>query len=376
MVNAGEHADRVERDERVHVGADDPDQRHGQHRQHDDPVGEDQPLAALHHPPRQERVLGDEAGQEREAVEAGVAAGVQDQRGRRLHHVEHEVPGGPEHDVRFLRDHGREAELIGGGVGQVRQPGDAGHQRAQDQALRHQDPAGVEALGGLERADGVGDRLDAGQGGTPVGERLQQREDDHQAGKAGGARADCVKPVEVVDVLLRQVTERLADDPDHDHQDDRPGEQVGGQREDLARLPDAAQVAEAHQQDDADGYLGHVGADGRERRGDGRGARRDLHRHRDHVVDQQRHGGDLRDPRPEVVPGDHVGPASPGVDDDDLAVEEHHEQHDEQDHRGHRHQHRERGDAEELDQLDEDFLGAVGRGGDAVRGQHAQREKL
>ena len=30
------------------------------------------------------------------------------------------------------------------------------------------------------------------------------------------------------------------------------GEQVGGQREDLPGLPDAAQVAEAHQQDDAD----------------------------------------------------------------------------------------------------------------------------
>jgi hypothetical protein len=110
--------------------------------------------------------------------------------------------------------------------------------------------------------------------------------------------------VEFVDVLLRQVTERLADDSDHDHQDDRGVEQVGGQREDLARLPDAAQVPEAHQQDDADGYLGHVGTDGRERRGDGRRARRDLNRNRDHVVDQQRDGGDLRDPRPEVaVPG-------------------------------------------------------------------------
>jgi hypothetical protein len=29
-----------------------------------------------------------------------------------------------------------------------------------------------------------------------------------------------------------------------------------------------------------------------------------------------------------------------------------------------------------LDQLDQDFLGAVGRGGDPVRGQHAQRQRL
>jgi hypothetical protein len=46
------------------------------------------------------------------------------------------------------------------------------------------------------------------------------------------------------------------------------------------------------------------------------------------------------------------------------------------DHAGHRDEHGERGDTEDRQQLDEDLLGAVGRGGDPVRGQHAERERL
>jgi len=50
----GEHADRVERDQVVGVGADHEQQGEGQHGQHDDAVGEDQPVAALRQPAGQE----------------------------------------------------------------------------------------------------------------------------------------------------------------------------------------------------------------------------------------------------------------------------------------------------------------------------------
>jgi hypothetical protein len=73
----------------VHVRAGHEQQQRGQHGQHDDPVGEHQPVAALGEPAGQERVLGHEAGQEREPVEARVAAGVEDQRGRGLHEDVH-----------------------------------------------------------------------------------------------------------------------------------------------------------------------------------------------------------------------------------------------------------------------------------------------
>ena len=54
----------------------------------------------------QEPVTGHETGQEREPVEAGVAAGVQDHERRQLHHVKQEVtaPARAEDDLSFLGD--------------------------------------------------------------------------------------------------------------------------------------------------------------------------------------------------------------------------------------------------------------------------------
>jgi len=59
-----EHADGVERHQPVDVGAREGQQRAGQDGQHDDAVGEHQPVPALGEPPGQEGVLGHEAGQE------------------------------------------------------------------------------------------------------------------------------------------------------------------------------------------------------------------------------------------------------------------------------------------------------------------------
>ena len=174
----------------------------------------------------------------------------------------------------------------------------------------------------------------------------------------------------------RQVAEDLPDQAGDDHQDDDAGEQVGGHRERPAGLADAAQVAVAHQDHDRDRDDGdqvrvveHGDGGGHRRR-----ARGHLDRHRDHVVDEQRDRGDLGHPGPEVVPGDHVRSAGPGVDRDDLAVGQHHQRHHEQDHPGQRQDQGERGDRQAaLEQLDQDLLGAVRRGGDPVRGQDAER---
>ncbi len=173
-----------------------------------------------------------------------------------------------------------------------------------------------------------------------------------------------------------QVAHGLADQADHDHQDDRAGEQVGGHRERPARLLEAAQVAEGHEHHHADADLQLVRADRRDRRRHRRRSRRHLDRHRDHVVDQQRDRADLRDPRAEVLPGHHVGAAGPDVDHDDLAVREHHERHHEQDDQGQRQDQGERRQAGHRQQRDQDLLGAVGGGGDAVGRQDAERERL
>ena len=176
--------------------------------------------------------------------------------------------------------------------------------------------------------------------------------------------------------------EELAGQPDDDHQADRPGEQVGRQRERPAVLPDAEQVHVAHQERgrDRDQQQGRGVSQrpGQCREGgqDRGAAGRVLHRDRDHVVHHQRHGRDLGDPRAEVLPGHHVGAAGPGVDRHHLAVGQHDQEDAEQDHPGQRHQQRERDQAEERQQFVQDQLGAVVRRRDPVAGQHAQGERL
>ena len=103
---------------------------------------------------------------------------------------------------------------------------------------------------------------------------------------------------------------------------------------------------------------------------------RDLDGDGDHVVDQQRHRADLRDARAEVLPRHDVRAARPDVDHDDLAVGEHHERHHQQDDQRQRQDQRERRQAGDRQQRDEDLLGAVRRRGDAVRRQHAERQRL
>ena len=257
----------------------------------------------------------------------------------------------------------------------VRQPGDARHQGAEDRTLGHEHLARVPALRWPERADGVRDRLDAGQRRAAVGERAEQGE-DHDAGDQPGRAGPETVGAGRVRGRLRQVSQHFADQPDDDHQDDRAREQVGRHGEGPARLLDPAQVSHAHEQDHADADLELVGADPREGRGHRGCPRRDLDRHGHHVVDKQRDRAHLGDARPEVLPCHHVRSAGPDVDHDDLAVGEQHEHHDEQDDQGHGQDQAERRHAERGHQHDEDFLGAVGRRGDPVRRQHAERERL
>jgi hypothetical protein len=241
----GEHADRVERDQPVDLGAGSDQEDHRDDREHDDAVGQRQPVAPLGQPAGQERVTRDEAGQEREAAEAGVAAGVEDQRGGGLDHEVHEVGRGAEDDVGLLGEHRRVARLIGDGVRHVGEPGDAGDEERDDRSLGDQDLPGVAALGRLQGADGVGDRLDASKRGAAVGEGPQQHVHHAEAQQSLGAVPDRERRAGVGPDVA-QPGGHLTDQADDDHQPDDAGEQVSRRREGLARLPDAAQVAVAH----------------------------------------------------------------------------------------------------------------------------------
>ena len=166
--------------------------------------------------------------------------------------------------------------------------------------------------------------------------------------------------------------DQLAVQADDDHQADRAGEQVRRERERPAVLPHSPQVHVAHDQRGGDRdqrqrhRVAQRPAQRRERRQDRRAAGGVLHSDRDHVVDHQRHRRHLRDARAEVLPGDHVRAARPGVDRDHLAVGQHHQSDTEQDDPGHRQQQRERRQPEERQQFVQDQLRAVVRGRDPV----------
>ena len=85
---AQEHADRVQRDQRVGVAAEGPQDPEGDGREQHDPPRVRQPVAAERELAGHVAVLGQDRGEAREGVEARVRGEEQDQRGARRERVE------------------------------------------------------------------------------------------------------------------------------------------------------------------------------------------------------------------------------------------------------------------------------------------------
>jgi hypothetical protein len=79
-----EHADRVQRDEPVDLGARDDHESRSRDGEGDDPVREDEPVASLRELPRHEVVAGVEGGQPREVGKRRVRGQHEDEHRRRL----------------------------------------------------------------------------------------------------------------------------------------------------------------------------------------------------------------------------------------------------------------------------------------------------
>ena len=153
------------------------------------PLEKDEAVAPPGQLAGQERVAGHEAGEEREPVEAGVAAGVEHEQGGGLDDVE-EGPAdhaAAEHVVDLLGDHRRRAGGVGHGVGPAGEHGHAEDQERQHRAHDHEGLAGVARLGLAEAAHPVGDGLESGERRPPVGEGPQER-DEGQAHQHALAR--------------------------------------------------------------------------------------------------------------------------------------------------------------------------------------------
>ena len=245
----------------------------------------------------------DEAHEVREAVEARVAPGEQDEHRRGLEQVEEDLSErvGPEDVVGLLGDDRRSALGVGHGVGEMGDERHTENEHAEDRAHHDEDPPGVDALGRAEGAHGVGHGLEARQRGAAVRERPQEDEDRgaHQEARSRVPDRNRTGDVDRVGV---EVAKRSPDQPGDDHEADHRHEEVGRDGEDLACLPEAAQVGIGHEDDDGDADLhGEV-----PERGEGRGQRvcpgGHLHGHGQDVIDDQRRRGDLGDVRAEVLP--------------------------------------------------------------------------
>ncbi len=108
-----EHADRVQRDEALDLGAGDDQQHDRGDRQGDDAVAEHEAVAALGQLAGQEAVGRLERRQPREVGEAGVGGEDEDERRRRLQRVEQHVADHAvaEHEATDLGDDRRRAVL-------------------------------------------------------------------------------------------------------------------------------------------------------------------------------------------------------------------------------------------------------------------------
>ena len=107
---------------------------------------------------------------------------------------------------------------------------------------------------------------------------------------------------------------------EHDHQQRRADEQVRRDGEDVPRLAQAAQVADAHHDDEEDAHDDAPRQQLRHGRGDLLDRGRGRHRHGQDVVDEQRRARDERRQPPEVLLRHRVGAAAIGIGVADLAV--------------------------------------------------------
>ena len=109
----------------------------------------------------------------------------------------------------------------------------------------------------------------------------------------------------------------------------------------------------------------------RERGRDRVDARRRAHRHREHVVDEERGAGDEARVASEILAGDDVGAPAPGVGEDRLPERRDHDRDEDRD----RERDRQRGAEGRRPgrrQDEQDGLGGVGHRGQGVRGEHGQ----
>ena len=195
-------------------------------------------------------------------------------------------------------------------VGHVDQERDPDEQGDQDHAQRREHLAGVLRLGRPEGRDAVRHRFDPGQGRAARRERAEREEQGQRLHAAGGGAGHHGR---------REVAAQPPHEAPPDHDEVRADEEVGRPREEAPGFPHAAEIDDRDRDDSGHAQGDPMGIQRRDRGRDRVDPRRSAHRHREHVVDEERRAGHEARVAPQILPGHDVGPATPWVREDRLA---------------------------------------------------------
>ncbi len=225
--------------------------------------------------------------------------------------------------------------------------------------------AGVARLRRPEGGHAVGHRLDAGERGAAGGERAQHQEEGQVLGhrEIGGRRRRSLP------------SRHPPDEAVGEHAPEAHHEEVGRDREEIARLPQAPKVHGRDPGDEEHAERDAIVVEDGERGGDGGHARGHAHRDRQHVVDEQRGPGDEPGHLAQVVLGDDVGAAALGIGQDGLPVRADHDRDQHRDREPDRNRVDERGGARDH-QDQQDLLGGVRHRGERVGREDRERGRL
>jgi hypothetical protein len=240
--------------------------------------------------------------------------------------------------------------------------GDAHEERDKDDPEPREHDPRVFRFGRLEGRHAVRHRLHPSQRRASGSEGAQD-EENTEILDGGDTR--------IGDVRRRVPSEGPAYETVDDEDGHERDEQIGGQGEQIAGLPQPSQVGHGDGGDKAHPDDHAVVVEGGHGRGQGSHASRHAHRHREHVVDEEGRARDQPRQRSQIVLGDDVRAAALRVGENSLPVRAHHDRDEGGDGEADGNRVVE-SDRPRQDEDEQDLFRSVGHGGERVRGEDGQ----
>ena len=373
---ADEHADGVQRHQRIRVSVEQPDEQQRHEREAHDAVRERQPVAARRELPRHVAIVGEDAGESRKIGERRV--------GREHEHGERRVlervvqRPAAEHVMAENREHRlarRRHDVI-----VLREKRHAEEERGEDRHHPAECRRGILLRRRLEGHHAIRDRLGARHRGAALGEaahqEIREREARHRrhpaALRARRNWIDLQRGLERGELVAREISV----ESDTEQREHHPDERVRRQRERGAGLSHASQVDHREQHDGQRADEHRVRRERRIRRRDRGHAARDRHGDGEDVVGEQRRRRDESRHDAEVLARDGVGAAAVRVREYRLPIREADEHEQPDDDRRDPEDIVDRGESDGAAEHEQDLIGRVRDRGNRVGRENGERGLL